>query len=135
MQVNTYTGCGRPGGHIFKLAAKPQEQVTFSVPGDVIRECEAKGSPIPALPDPELIALHAACARVAHISGATEYLDILERDAEMTVLASDGSSAYLLRGLLGLIPVCVGEQLHQPFIPPVYAVWPRFYLSQSRCPN
>jgi len=110
MQANTYTVCGRPGGHIFKLAAKPQEQVTFSVPGDVIRECEAKGSPIPALPDPELIALHAACARVAHMSGAAEYLDILERDAEeMAVLASDGSSAYLLRGLLSLVPACVGE--------------------------
>jgi len=118
MQANTYTVRERPGSRLFRLLGKPQEQVTFSVPDDVIRECEAKGKPIPALPDPELIALHAACARVAHMSGAAEYLDMLERDAEeMTVLASDGSSSYLLRGLLSLVPVSVGEQLHQPFIP------------------
>ena len=84
----------------------------------MIRECEAKGDPIPALPNPDLIALHAACARVAHMSGAAEYLDRLERDAEeMTVLASDGSSAHLLHGLLTLVPIHMGEQVHQPFVP------------------
>jgi len=113
--VNTYTVCVKLD-EIFRLVAKPQEQVTFSVPDDVIRECEARGKPIPALPDPTLIALHAACARVAHMSGAAEYLDMLERDAEdTTVLASDGSSAYLLHGLLS--HVSMGEQLYQPFIP------------------
>ncbi len=79
------------------MGVKPQEQVTFTVPDDVIRKCKANGKPVPALPDPDLIGLHAACARVAHLSGAAEYFDRLERDVEdATVLASDGSSAYLL---------------------------------------
>jgi hypothetical protein len=108
MQVNTYNVCASPGSIIFRLNSKPQEQVTFSVPDDVIRECEAKGKQIPALPHPDLIALHAACARVAYMSGAAEYFDMLERDAEeTTVLASDGSSTSLLHGLLNLVPAYV----------------------------
>ena len=48
-------------------------------------------------PSPQLLALHAACARVVHMSGAAEALDELHHDAEeMTVLALDGSSARLL---------------------------------------
>jgi len=94
------------------MTIRPQKQVTFSVPDDVVRECQAKGIPVLALPDPDLIALHAACARVAHMSGAAEYIASLERDEEeMTVLASDGSSAYLLHGLLNLVPAHVGAQL------------------------
>ena len=110
MQVNTYNVCTRPHSLILGLAPKLQKQVTFSVPDDVIRECEAKGKQIPALPDGDLIALHAACARVAWMSGAAEFFDMLEPDAEeMTVLASDGSSAYILRGLLNLVPACVAS--------------------------
>ena len=82
MQVNTYNVCARPHRLIFRLATKPQKQVTFSVLEDVIRECEGKRKRIPALPDPDLIALHAACARVAWMSGAAELFDMFERDAE-----------------------------------------------------
>lgn len=54
----------------------------------------AKNAP---LPDPNLLALHAVCARVAHMSGAAEAFDKLDRDVEDTrVLALDGSSAHLL---------------------------------------
>ena len=110
MQVNTYNVCVRPRSFVFGLATKPQKQVTLSVPDDVIRECEAKRKRIPALPDPDIVALHAACARVAWMSGAAELFDMLERDVEdMTVLASDGSSAYILRGLLNLVPTCVAS--------------------------
>jgi len=35
-------------------------------------------------PDPQLLALHAMCARVAHMSGAAEFFDWLEWDAEET---------------------------------------------------
>jgi len=52
-------------------------------------------------PDPYLLALRATCARVAHMSGAAEFFQWLEWDAEETnVLASDGSSASLLSSLV-----------------------------------
>ena len=52
-------------------------------------------------PDPLLLGLPAACARVTHMSGAAEFFDQIERDAEDTrVLAFDGSSAPLLSNLL-----------------------------------
>ncbi|KAH9910957.1 uncharacterized protein B0H18DRAFT_842565, partial [Fomitopsis serialis] len=49
------------------------------------------------LPSPDYLRLHAAAARVAHLSGAGEYIDKLLRDMEETrVLSNDGSSALLL---------------------------------------
>ncbi|KAJ7710972.1 hypothetical protein B0H17DRAFT_914470 [Mycena rosella] len=54
------------------------------------------------LPDPRLLALHAVCARVAHMSGAAEVLDEFDRDVEeMGVLAADGSSINTLNLMLG----------------------------------
>ncbi|KAK2462571.1 hypothetical protein APHAL10511_005414 [Amanita phalloides] len=52
-----------------------------------------------ALPVPsrEYLALHAACAKVAHLSAATEYMDSVIREMEETlVLSSDGASAAVL---------------------------------------
>jgi hypothetical protein len=50
-----------------------------------------------ALPDGRYLRLHAACATVAHLSGATEYIELLYREMEETVvLASDGTSAEIL---------------------------------------
>ena len=52
-------------------------------------------------PEPKLLALHAVCARVAHMSGAAEAFDKLECDVEdIRVLNFDGSSAPLLNHLL-----------------------------------
>ncbi|KAI0312630.1 hypothetical protein OF83DRAFT_1145133, partial [Amylostereum chailletii] len=49
------------------------------------------------LPDPNLLALHAACAKVAHLSGAGEHVDRIFRDIEeIGVLAEDGGSAEVL---------------------------------------
>lgn len=60
-------------------------------------------------PDPQLLALHATCARVAHMSSAAEFFDKLEWDAEETkVLASDGSSALLLDNLISPFAVIRG---------------------------
>jgi hypothetical protein len=48
-----------------------------------------------------LIAIRAACARVAHASGAAEQIDQIIHDQEMIpVLAMDGSNADLLNSLL-----------------------------------
>ncbi|KAK1228121.1 hypothetical protein PQX77_008856 [Marasmius sp. AFHP31] len=53
------------------------------------------------LPSPELLALHAACAKVAHLSGAGAYLDELDRDMEdLCVLANDGGSFSILNNAL-----------------------------------
>jgi hypothetical protein len=45
----------------------------------------------------ELLALHAACAKVAHFSGAREQIDELDRELDdLHVLAFDGSSSSAL---------------------------------------
>jgi hypothetical protein len=114
VQVQTYNICASDP---FTFGARVHKQVTFSVPDDVIRKCHTAEKSLPALPSPDLIALHAACARVAHMSGAAEYLDRLERDVEeTTVLANDGSSAHLLHGLLSLVPAHLGEPVFPPFV-------------------
>jgi hypothetical protein len=54
-------------------------------------------NPAFALPDPCYLRIHAACARVANLSGAGEYVDRIFRDMEDTrVLASNGSSGDTL---------------------------------------
>jgi len=49
------------------------------------------------LPCSDYLALHAACAKVAHLSGAAECIDRLDADLDKTfVLAEDGTSAAVL---------------------------------------
>jgi hypothetical protein len=55
----------------------------------------------PDLPSPKLLALHAACAKVAHLSGADEHIDSLDHDMDhLGVLAFDGSSFAILNHAL-----------------------------------
>jgi len=50
-----------------------------------------------SLPDPRYLRVHAACAKVANLSGAGECIDKIIRDLEdIRVLAADGSSADVL---------------------------------------
>ncbi|EKM77895.1 hypothetical protein AGABI1DRAFT_129688 [Agaricus bisporus var. burnettii JB137-S8] len=50
------------------------------------------------VPSPELLALHATCCKVAHLSGSAEYIDKVYDDLEEKgVLASDGTSDGFLR--------------------------------------
>jgi hypothetical protein len=65
----------------------PTEKITLTSPDTI-------NLPIPS---PELIALHAACARVAHLSGAGAYIDEFDQDADdLDVLACDGGSSDVL---------------------------------------
>ena len=49
------------------------------------------------VPSREYLALHAACAKVAHLSGAAEYMNSVMWEMEETlVLSSDGASAAVL---------------------------------------
>lgn len=53
------------------------------------------------LPNPDYLEIHAACCRVAHLSGAGEYMDKVLEDLEDThVLSQDGSSARILSFVL-----------------------------------
>jgi len=53
------------------------------------------------LPSSKLLALHAACARVVHTSGAAAAINELEYNVEETrVLSVDGSSSRLLDHLM-----------------------------------
>ncbi|KAJ3914538.1 hypothetical protein F5877DRAFT_50287 [Lentinula edodes] len=49
------------------------------------------------LPDPALLALHATCAKVAHLSGAGEHIDRVHRDLRhLDVLTENGGSSDVL---------------------------------------
>jgi hypothetical protein len=63
-----------------------------------------RASRLAPLPSVHYLRLHAACARVAHKSGAAVYIEALARDlATLSVLAEDGSSAGVLAAALSRI--------------------------------
>lgn len=65
----------------------PARLVTFTTP-------DPDRLPVPSR---EYLALHAACTKVVHFSGAGEYADSVLREIEDTsALSSDGSSAAIL---------------------------------------
>ncbi|KAK0444204.1 uncharacterized protein EV420DRAFT_1768322 [Desarmillaria tabescens] len=89
-QPNTYVAVSTMFGLIGRL---PSRVVTFTTP-------DPKALP---LPNPAYLALHAACRRVAHMSGAADYVknalqeeeEVRNRIETMGVLAEDGSSMDL----------------------------------------
>ena len=61
------------------------------------------------LPSPKYLRMHAACGRIAYMSGAAQYINKIYRDKnELPVLAEDGSSApvlgYFLQRLVRMQP-------------------------------
>ena len=71
------------------LALERYQPVTFST--------EEEGL---SLPSPVLLKLHAACAKVAHLSGAGEIIDDIQRDMESTPVLNGTSANLLGRALL-----------------------------------
>ena len=60
------------------------------------------------LPDPRFLALHAACAKVAHLSGEGEYIYGVDRDIDTTlVLSKDGSSSRVLIEAMTRIAIAI----------------------------
>lgn len=58
------------------------------------------------VPSPYYLELHALCCEVTHLSGAGEYVGLVDHDLKgMQVLASDGSSAELLSFALSSVLV------------------------------
>ena len=63
------------------------------------------------LPSPEYLQIHAACAKVAHLSGAAEHMDKILRELEdIRVLSKDGASAEALE--YALFPLTRGVEVH-----------------------
>jgi len=52
-------------------------------------------------PSPEYLKIHAACAKITHLSGAAERIDEILKDFENTrVLSENGASAHVLQDAL-----------------------------------
>jgi hypothetical protein len=90
---NTYTIHTRKG-------AAP---LPFGDPGEITFSNHDPDNPC-SLPSEQLLAIHAACSKILHASGAGEYLEKLLRDRdEINVLAEDGSTGlevlWIARGL------------------------------------
>ena len=97
IQENTYDVRGKLLGW---YPVPTPSRVTFSVEPSAAAAAEAMNKKL-VLPDPVLIAIRAACARVANLSGTAEQADQILRDLEnITVLADDGSMAELLSSRL-----------------------------------
>ncbi|KAG6823534.1 hypothetical protein H0H87_000877, partial [Tephrocybe sp. NHM501043] len=72
------------------------KRITFTIDASAAAHAEAMGVTIP-LPNRTMLAVHAACSRIAHMSGAAEHIDLILRELkDITVLADDGSVADLL---------------------------------------
>ncbi|KAI0364578.1 hypothetical protein BV20DRAFT_1057144 [Pilatotrama ljubarskyi] len=85
---------GRENTYKIVLAAKVQRLAKFLTPEQVTFTSDHPELP---LPSPKYLRVHAACCRVAHMSGAAEHLDLIFRDMEdLKVLAHDGTSADVL---------------------------------------
>jgi len=82
-EENTYKICATEQMYIYELGEDP---IMFRTAHQDLQ-----------LPNPTYLQIHAACCRVAHLSGAGKYMDkILEDLEDMPVLSNDGSSADVL---------------------------------------
>ena len=61
----------------------------------VFRTLFVNDKTVPA-PDPRILELHAACARIAHMSGAAEHLRELYRDTDSIAVMTQPNAAYEL---------------------------------------
>ena len=80
---NTYNICATEPAHLWPCKPNPIEFKS--------------ADPNLPLPNPTYLRIHAACCRIAHLSGAGEYMDkILDDLEDIRVLSKDGSSADIL---------------------------------------
>ncbi|KAJ7054442.1 hypothetical protein C8F01DRAFT_1221382 [Mycena amicta] len=94
-ELDTYNICAADPD-FFTVLGSPPKRVTFKVDPALVKDCTDNGKPVPALPSPSLLAIRAACSRVAHMAGAVEQADQILRDIEDTsVMAEDGTTAEL----------------------------------------
>ncbi|KAK7047843.1 hypothetical protein VNI00_006171 [Paramarasmius palmivorus] len=96
------------------MSLQTHKIVTFKINDAIVEGSSScikimKENPDQFLPDPKLLALHATCARVAHMSGVAKVLNEWDRDLdEKKVLAADGSDMDMFKyALMGLVQVGV----------------------------
>ncbi|TFK82705.1 hypothetical protein K466DRAFT_556152 [Polyporus arcularius HHB13444] len=83
--------------HFYRIEVAPRVQQVAHFP----QEVQFVAHHHLALPNPEYLRIHAACCRVAHLSGAAEYLDDIYRRMErQPVLSEGGESADVLHYVL-----------------------------------
>jgi len=86
---------GQDTPHTYHLGGKSRYALRFN---PTVTFSTTTGLP---LPDRRYLRVHAACAKVANMSGAGEFIDRMLRDMEdIRVLAADGSSADLFHHAL-----------------------------------
>ena len=87
----------RQDNHYKVVLAPGYTHGEIGIAGGVPREVHFVAYSDLPLPSPKYLRIHAHCCRIAHMSGAAEYLDIIYRDMEeLKVLAADGTSADVL---------------------------------------
>ncbi|KAF9513966.1 hypothetical protein BS47DRAFT_1382187 [Hydnum rufescens UP504] len=83
----------------YRVGAFPERLLTlFDLLCEVIF---TSSDPLLPLPNPRYLEMHTTATKVAHLSGAAEYIEKTLRDLEeVKVLVADGSSAELLKSAL-----------------------------------
>ncbi|KAI0727096.1 hypothetical protein C8Q72DRAFT_886799 [Fomitopsis betulina] len=87
---NTYHVMHAEGPDVLKLLISRQ------IESPVVFKSYALGDLVIPTPDPRTIALHAACTRITHMSGASEFLRELYRDTEDISVMTEPDAAYEL---------------------------------------
>ena len=94
---NTYHVMHAEGPEVLRLIAHG------SIKSQIVFEDYTLADQVIPAPDPKIIALHAACARIAHMSGAAEHLRELYRDTEhISVMTESNAADELCRALKAL---------------------------------
>jgi hypothetical protein len=103
LQEHTYNVVARDPGVFFDSALTIPRKVKFSIDPQAVMDCARNNIPL-ELPDPELMAMRAACARVAAMSGAADQFRLLMLDRDDAEMLTD-TTVYLLDSLLHTLPI------------------------------
>ncbi|KAJ6447525.1 hypothetical protein C8R47DRAFT_1181551 [Mycena vitilis] len=107
-EEHTYDVVARDPAMFFAQIPSPPRRITLRVDPKAIADCIKQGKSLDhlCLPDPQLMAIRAACARVSAMSGAADHMQKLmhDRDDAQTLVDSD-DTVYLLDSLLRTVQV------------------------------
>ena len=107
-QEHIYNVVARHPETFFRQVPKPPRRVKFSIDPQALRDCADKDIPshLLKLPDQQLMAMRAACARVAAMSGAADQLRLIMEDRDdAQTLADSNTTIYLVDSILRTLPV------------------------------